>query len=184
MKSKDFLAKQLKETAKIIEWAINLVPKDRLLEVAPHYNHPKASDTMKRYFGLWSAYRLLFHLTHYEEFYALPTMKHWLGESHPKVDIISPNTEFEKEAWRKELKRGVNLKALLERFHSVRSRQIKVLNSIQDEHWTEERVKTDFGMVSAEFTVTKTIQHTLEHGNKILRNALYWDRALEWLNEQ
>ncbi|MFQ6088962.1 MAG: hypothetical protein ACE5K0_08695 [Candidatus Methanofastidiosia archaeon] len=55
-------------------------------------------------------------------------MKHWLGEPHPNVDIISPNMEFEKEAWKKELEKGVDFKALLKRFHSVRSKQIDVLN--------------------------------------------------------
>ena len=62
MNSKDFLAKQLTETAQIIDWAINLVPEDRLLEIPPHSTHPKADETMQRYFGLWSAYRLMFHL--------------------------------------------------------------------------------------------------------------------------
>jgi len=111
-------------------------------------------------------------------------MKHWLGEPHPDVDIIFPNMEIEEAEWETEVEKGVNLPSLLKRFHSVRNKQIEVVNSIRDEHWTEERVRTAFGKVSAVFTVTKTIQHTLEHGNTILRNALYWDRALNWLNQQ
>ena len=83
MNSKDFLAKQLRETAKIIDWAINLVPEDRLLEIPPHSTHPKADESMKKYFGLWSAYRLMFHLVHYEENWALPGLNYWLGEEIP-----------------------------------------------------------------------------------------------------
>lgn len=184
MISRDFLAKQLEATAQAIEWAITLVPNDRLLEVSPHRSHPKARGGLKDYFGQWSAYRLLFHLVHYEELYALPTMKHWLGEPHPSVDIVSPDPESEEEAWEQELRKGVNSQALLGRFHSARSRQIEVVSSIEDEYWSEEKVTTEFGKVSAEFTVSKTIQHTLEHGNMILRNALYWNRALEWLDQQ
>ena len=116
MSSKIFLARQLKETAQIIEWAVKLVPKDRLLDVPPHSNHPKASEGMKTYFGLWSAYRLLFHLTFYEENYALPTMKHWLDAPHPDVDIIFPNMEVDEEAWKLEIKNGINLQALLNVF--------------------------------------------------------------------
>jgi hypothetical protein len=65
MSSKDFLAKQLAETAQAIDWAINLVPETRLLEIHPAKDHPKADEYMKRYFGSWSAYRILFHLVNY-----------------------------------------------------------------------------------------------------------------------
>lgn len=184
MGSKDFLAKQLEETAKIIEWAIKLVPENWLLEIAPHKDHPKALEGMKRYFGLWSAYRLLFHLTFYEENYALPTMKHYLGGSHPDVDIIFPRMEMEEKEFEKEVKKGINLLLLIKRYHSIRKEQIEVLNKIKDEDWTEDKVKTGFGRVSAEFTASKTIQHTLEHGDSILRNALYWERSLDWLDKQ
>lgn len=184
MNRKGFLAKQLEETAKIIEWAIKLIPENRLIEIAPHKDHPKASEGMKRYFGLWPAYRLLFHLTFYEENYALPTMKHYLGEPHPDVDIIFPKMEMEDAEFEKEVKKGINLQLLIKRFHSVRKEQLEVLKKIKEEDWTEEKVKTGFGKVSLEFTTSKTIQHTLEHGDSILRNALYWKRSLDWLNKQ
>ncbi|MFX1538620.1 MAG: DinB family protein [Promethearchaeota archaeon] len=179
LSSKAFLAKQLEETAQIINWAINLVPKERLLEIPPHSTHPKASDYMKSYFGLWSAYRILFHLVHYEENSALPNMKLWLGEQ--------PNRQRcgkEKEDWEEELRKGPNLEALLERFHSVRKQQTEVINKIQDNQWQEKRPNTNWGTVSVEFIVTKSIQHTLEHGNKILRNVLFWDGYLRQLNKK
>jgi hypothetical protein len=47
-------------------------------------------------------------------------------------------------------------------------------------------MKTDtyWGNATAEFSVSKTIQHTFEHGNKIMRIALHWDRLLTWLNQK
>ena len=178
MNSKNFLANQLGETAKIIDWAINLVPVERLLEIPPHSTHPKADESMQRYFGLWSAYRLLFHLVHYEENWALPGLKYWLGESiSAKKDI--PN---EKEMWDKELVKGVDLKVLLKRFHSVRGKQIEAINKMSEKIWKEKKTDTNWGEATAEFSVSKTIQHTLEHGNKITRIAIHWDRLLKYLD--
>jgi len=177
MNSKDFLAKQLAETAQIIDWAVRLVSEDRLLEIPPHSTHPEADETMHRYFGLWSAYRLMFHLVHYEENWALPGLYFWLGESIPaKKDI--PN---EKEMWDKELVKGVDLNLLLKRFHSVREKQIEALSEMSDNLWKEKKADTYWGEATAEFTVSKTIQHTLEHGNKLTRIAIHWDRLLEYL---
>ncbi|MFX0115976.1 MAG: hypothetical protein ACFFB3_15605 [Candidatus Hodarchaeota archaeon] len=51
MSSKDFLAKQLNQTAQVIEWALTLFPTERLNEVPPHDTHPKANDWAKTYFG-------------------------------------------------------------------------------------------------------------------------------------
>ena len=184
MSSKEFLAAQLSGTAKVIEWAISQVPQGRLLEAPPHGDHPKSAHGFKTYFGQWSAYRLLFHLVNYEENYALPTMRYWLGESHPNGDLMIPDSEEEQEAWARELEAGAELSALLARFRVLRDEQVEVLRNIPDEEWAIEKLETEFGPVSAEFAVVKTIQHTLEHGNDILKNALYWDRALEWLDSR
>ena len=105
-------------------------------------------------------------------------MKFWLSESiPPKKDI--PN---EKEMWEKELVKGVNLNSLLKRFQSVREKQIALLSKMSDKLWKEKKMNTYWGEASAEFTVSKTIQHTLEHGNKITRIAIHCDRLLEYLD--
>ena len=179
MTSKDFLAKQLAETAAIIEWAINLVPENRLLEISPHKEHSKTDDSMKSYFGSWSAYRLLFHLVFYEENWALPGLKYWLDDALPPKN----NIPSEEENWEKELLKGIDLESLLKRFHFVRKNQVKVINQMQDKAWVEKKIDTYWGEASAEFSVSKTIQHTFEHGNKIMRIALHWDRLLTWLDQ-
>jgi len=182
--SKELLRERLEETTRIIEWAILKIPQERILEAPPHGRHPHSDKGFKTYFGDWSAYRLLFHLIFYEEVYALPTMRHWLGEPHPEVDLIFPNFDLEEAAWHEELERGPDLPALMERFRAVRQEQIRALERIPEGEWDRERVDTGLGRVSADFVVTKTIQHTLEHGDTLLRNVLYWERALDWLESQ
>ena len=184
MSSKETLVEELETTAKTLEWAISLVPEDRLVIEPPHGEHPKSDHGFRTYFGKWSAYRHLFHLVHYEEFYALPTLKHWLGDPSPMVDLMFPDMEQEESLWKREKRKGPNLAALLQRFRSIRREQIEVTRSIPSDKWSEEKVGTALGKVSADVVVTKTIEHTLVHGKTILRNALYWDRALKWLDSR
>jgi hypothetical protein len=179
MTSRSFLVKQLTETAKAIDWAISLMPENRLLEIHPAKDHPKSDDLMKNYFGSWSAYRLLFHLVFYEENYAIPGLKSFLDNSlFPKKDLS------EDENWEKELLKGVDVNSLLKRFHIIRENQIEIINKIEDESWIKMRTDTYWGKASAEFSVSKTIQHSFEHGNKIMRLALYWDKLLNWLDQK
>jgi len=92
--------------------------------------------------------------------------------------------EIEEKYWKKQTKDGTNLLALLMQFHSVRKSQVEIVNTLENSLWNVEKVNTMFGKVSFVFVVTKTIEHTLVHGNRILRNALYWDRMLEWLDTE
>jgi hypothetical protein len=184
MSSQELLARELESTARTIEWAISCVPEGRLLTDPPHGKHPKSGQGFKTFFRKWPAYRHLFHLVRYEELYALPTMRHWLGGPHPTMDLMFPDMEQEQSQWEREKKKGANLGALLQRFRSVREEEIEVTRSISAEDWKEEKVSTALGKVSAQEVVTKTIEHTLVHGKTILRNALYWDRALEWLDSR
>lgn len=184
MSSKDVLVAQLEATAKTLQWAISLVPDDRLALEPTHGELPNSGQGFRTYFGSWSAYRHLFHLVHYEQSYALPTMKHWLGDPLPKVDLMFPDMDLEESLWEREKTNEPNLAVLLHRFRSIRKEQIAVTRSIPVEDWAKEKVSTGLGKVSAELVVTKTIEHTLVHGKTILRNALYWDRALNRLDSR
>ncbi|MBY8995546.1 MAG: DinB family protein [Candidatus Heimdallarchaeota archaeon] len=178
--SKDFLARQLEETAQIIDWAMKSVPDERLLEDPPHFTHPEASENVKKYFGSWSAYQILFHLLQYEESAALPNLTLWLDES----ERMNCSCSGEKKTYQEALMNELSLQTLLDRFHLVRKKQIDILNKITETHWTEKRPNTNWGNVTIEFIITKSIQHTLEHGNKILRNVLFWDSYLRRLNSK
>jgi hypothetical protein len=174
----------LATTAQTIEYAIHLIPMGRLFDEPPHASHPNSDKGFKTYFGQWSAGRLLFHLIFYEETYALPAMRHWVSQPHPELDLIFPDSDIEEKAWKEAQRNGLDLEDMLGRFGSARSEQIDVLGQIPLDEIKQEKVKTGLGRVSAAFVVSKTIQHSLEHGNDLMKNALYWDRALMWLDEQ
>jgi hypothetical protein len=90
----------------------------------------------------------------------------------------------EKKAYQEALMNEISLQILLDRFHVVRKKQIDILSKITENQWTEKRPNTNWGNVTIEFIITKSIQHTLEHGNKILRNVLFWDSYLRRLNSK
>jgi len=172
MKSKDFISKQLEYTAQTIEWALLLIPEDRLFKSPPHDTHPKYSAYGPNYFGRWSAMRIFYHLVHYEELFALPALKVWLGD-----ELIKPIGIVESREYKREIDQGLNLQSLLKRFHLVRDKQIEVIKEIKEEDWIMPKPNTFWGNVSAKFIIAKSIQHTLEHGNKISRNAIFWERS-------
>jgi hypothetical protein len=154
------------------------------MEPPPHGKHPNSDKGFKTYFGEWPALRQLFHLAFYEETYAIPTMKHWLGGPHPSLDLIFPDPALEERGWREAVARGIRATSLLERFHELRALQLSLLSEIPEEAWQIEKVETGLGTVSPEFVVAKTVQHSLEHANDLMKNALYWERALAWLDRQ
>jgi len=184
MSSKNILTSKIQETESIIQWAISKVPPERILESPPHGKHPQSGKGFKTYFGDWSALRQLFHLAFYEETYAIPSMQHFTGSPHPSVDLVFPEPESEERAWQDALAHDVDVSSLLQRFSELRDFQLHLLSEIPEETLESERVQTGLGPVSAEFVVTKTIQHSLEHANEIMKNALYWERALYWLDMQ
>jgi hypothetical protein len=93
MNSKELPVGDLETTAKTIQRAISLVPESRPLKERPHREHPKSDQGFKTFFGKWSAYRHLSHLANYEELYAFPTMRHWLGPPLSEIDPMFPDME-------------------------------------------------------------------------------------------
>jgi hypothetical protein len=184
MNTKTELASRLHETESIIRWAISNVPVDRLLEPPPHGKHPQSAKGFKTYFGEWPALRQLFHLAFYEGTYAVPAMQCCVGGPQPSLDLIFPEAELEQRAWQDAVAGILGVPPLLDQLHELRELQIRLLSEIPDEAWEIERVRTGLGTVSAEFVVAKTIQHSLEHANELMKNALYWERALVWLDDQ
>ena len=184
MSSKLELTYKIQETEHIIQWAISNVPSERVLEPPPHGKHTQSVKGFKTYFGDWSALRQLFHLAFYEEIYAVPAMQHFIGSPHPSIDLVFPEPEIEEKVWQDALARGVDVSSELQRLHKLRELQLHLISEIPEEAWESERVQTGLGNVSAEFVVLKTIQHSLEHANGIMKNVLYWERAIHWLDTQ
>ncbi|HLH64000.1 MAG TPA: DinB family protein [Ktedonobacteraceae bacterium] len=122
-------------------------------------------------FGEWSPARHVFHMYSYEQHIALPSMRIWLDEPFPyeghdyKADMLK-----EEKAWNE----GQHtFEELLENFRTVRAEQVVLLQQFSEAIWDEKR-KTIWGDVSLKWIVTKTLQHTAEHTNDVLRMALFW----------
>lgn len=184
MNKRQALIDLLQNTTQAIEFSVSQIPDDRVAMTPPHPSHPNSDKGFKIYFGEWSASRLLFHLVFYEEKYALPTMRYWLGDPHPQLELIFPDPTLEQSEWDRMDDGSLQLTTLLGRLRDLRTEQIQVLKAIPENALDKELISTRLGAVSAIFVTTKTIQHTLEHGNDLYKNALYWERALDWLDAQ
>jgi hypothetical protein len=182
MSSKIELSNRLQETEQVVRWSISKVPFDRLKELPPHGKHPQSSKGFSAYFGDWSAMQHVFHLCFYEQTYAIPSMRFFTGASHPSGDLLYPDLEPEELAWGQTIDQGIDLVSLLRQLHELRRMQLDLISQIPDDAWESNRLRTRLGLVSAELVVTKTIQHTYEHVNEILKNALFWEPALRWLD--
>jgi hypothetical protein len=119
------------------------------------------------YFGTWPAARLIWHVTEYERCLALPSMRQWLGGPKPESD----SWHDEDPAWEKASRDSLDI--LLERFTSIRQAQINLLDQLQAVDWELPR-PTGWGLQPLSMIVTKTFQHTWEHGDTLLRMAIWW----------
>jgi hypothetical protein len=157
MEPLNWFDEQLRSTLGGFLWAVRQVPQERL-DAAPPLR-----------LGEWSARRHVFHMLHYEQSLALPSMKQWLGGPMPSEG------EGEEEAWAHAPQTG----AMLEQFQTVRREQIDLLPRFDERAWIKPQPTTFWGEVSLYWIVCKTYQHTLDHTNTLLSFALFWDRILE-----
>ncbi len=154
---------QLNASAEGFLWAVEQVPVERRLVTPPAG------------LGEWNVVRHAFHMTHYEQLIALPSMQLWLGEPRSLTDI-----EYDDEAaWGT----GKHLDSILEDFRAVRGEQILLLQQYKEESWEETR-STVWGDVTLTWVVSKTYQHTNEHINDVLRIALFWESYQRRQKEQ
>lgn len=147
---------QLRSTLAGFIWSIQQVPKEHW------YTSPPAP------LGEWSAAQHIFHMVHYEEKLALPSMQQWLG-APPAV-----REESDEESWAN----PPPMERMLERFNEVRLAEINLLPSFDERTWSSTQKTTFWGEVSLYWLVCKTYQHTLDHTQDILRLVLFWDRTL------
>ena len=148
---------QLESSGEGFVWAF------RQIEPVLHYAEPPAPHAL----GLWSPARMVWHVAEYERCLALPPMKQWLGAPMPGEDAWSDSDD----TWATFQDRPAA--ALVESFQVVRAEQIKLLDDLIDVDWDAPR-ETIWGMKPLSMVVTKTYQHTFEHGNTLMRMALWW----------
>ena len=146
---------QLQASADGFIWGVEQVPPERR-SIQPPGPSP---------FGEWPATRHLIHLINYEEVIALPSMRQWLGAPRPVVAAWDDTERWDG---------GWTLERLVDRFRGVRAEQIGLLAEFDDRLWAESR-EAIWGPVALQWVVSKTYQHTLEHTDTVLRQALFWD---------
>ena len=123
------------------------------------------------YMGTWPPLRHVWHVTEYERCLALPSMKQWLGAPLPGEDAW-PDTD---EAWAAVVDKSPA--ALSAAFRQVRQQQIGLLDDLAGADW-DTPLETLWGHRPLSMVVTKTFQHTYEHGDTLLRMGLWWEFIL------
>ena len=153
---------QLQASADGFVWAFSQI------HPALRENLPPAPD----YLGTWLPARHVWHVTEYERYQVIPSMNQWLGGSMPNEDTWLDDDN----AWAKVQNRGFD--ELTSAFRSVRQQQIELLDKLINADWNTPR-ETLWGHKPLSMIVTKTFQHTYEHGDTLLRMGLWWEEIVE-----
>jgi hypothetical protein len=150
---------QLKASADGFEWAFSQIPS------ALHEQLPPEPD----YMGTWPPARHVWHVAEYERSVVIPTMGQWLGGAIPPRDIWPDDDE----SWAGVADRSFD--ALIAAFRQNRQEQIELLDQLTGADWmTPRQTWFTFAQMSLSMLVTKTFQHTYEHGDTLLRMGLWW----------
>lgn len=160
----DDVVRRLADSLRDLEFGLGMVP--------PQWTHAAVPDAPA---GSWTVSMNLAHLAIYEEVTALPLLRSF----EPDFDIDGARRGGD-ESWF--FKQAVALSeqpvaAILDRLRAARSAQIDLVR-----HLGEERLNSGVTPLwpdphhTAGWVATKTFQHTWEHGNAILRAALFAPR--------
>lgn len=159
-----FLA-QMQSSAEGFERAFWLVP-ERLRREMP---------IDEKYMGRWPAARHVWHVTEYERIVAMSNMRVWTGEAQidegPWLD--------DDETWL--ASSNVSDKVLIERFWEIRQLALDRVKMLREVDWDACR-DTGWGQKSLAWVLTKTVQHTWEHGDTLMRMGLWWEHIQEQID--
>jgi hypothetical protein len=123
------------------------------------------------YLGTWPPARHVWHVTEYEKCLVIPSMLQWLGGALPPDDAWPDDDN----CWRKVSNLGPE--DLTINFRRIRLLQIELIERLSDADWDTPR-ETFWGAKPLSMIVTKTFQHTYEHGDTLLRMGLWWQDNL------
>ena len=151
---------QLQASADGFVWAFEQIATDHWHRLPPD----------ARYMGTWTPLRHVWHVTGYEEMIVVPSMQAWCGQPLPDGE----RWQDDDDAFAAALAAGLTADALIARFKAVRQQQIDLLDELTSVDWEAPR-PTLWGNQPLKMVVTKTYQHTFEHGDTLLRMALWWN---------
>lgn len=152
---------QLQASADGFAWAFAQIPS------ALHDQLPPAPD----YLGTWSPARHVWHVSEYERCIVIPSMQQWLGAAMPGDDVWPDDDP----TWATIHDRS--LETLTTAFRLVRQQQIQLIDQLVSVDW-DTPCATIWGQKPLSMVVTKTFQHTYEHGDTLLRMGLWWESIL------
>lgn len=150
---------QLQASADGFVWAFE--------QINPEQWHRLPPDAS--YMGTWTPLRHVWHVTGYEEMIVVPAMQAWCGQPMPDGE----KWQDDDDAFAAALAAGLTADAMIARFRAVRQQQIDLLDELTSIDWEAPR-PTLWGNQPLKMVVTKTYQHTFEHGDTLLRMALWW----------
>ena len=153
---------QLRSTLDGFIWSVQQVSEERWYALPPTQ------------LGEWSMAQHVFHMLHYEEKLALPSMQQWLGAP------LAVREKVDEAIW----DHPPPIQVMLDQFKRVRFAEINLLTNFDDMAWRSVQKTTFWGEVSLYWLVSKTYQHTLDHNQDILRLALFWDRVLARMSRE
>ncbi|MEZ4728852.1 MAG: DinB family protein [Caldilineaceae bacterium] len=148
---------QLQASADGFAWAYEQVPPPQRDQLPPE----------PAYMGTWTPRRHLWHVAGYEEWIVIPSMQQWLGGDFPDGELWHDDDDAYVTA------QSMGLENLVEHFCTIRQQQIALLDALGAVDWEAPRA-TLWGPQPLKMVVTKTYQHTFEHGDTLLRMALWW----------
>jgi hypothetical protein len=163
-----WFATSLQASADGVVWGVAQAPHERLYLVPP--GDPHMDGTL----GAWPIARHVCHLTYYEKNCVLPSMRQWLGVPLPSLEGYDDDAAWDGSQ---------EIERFLDEFRQVRAEQIALLPQFPAAAWGETRDAV-WGPVTLRWVVSKTYQHTFEHGSTIMRIALFWDGFAHWQAQQ
>lgn len=156
---------QLKASGDGFAWAFEQLPKEW------HYQLPPDA----RYLGTWPPIRHVWHVAGYERDLVIPSMKQWLGGTMPAGDSWKDDdATFEVDC-------AQEMDHIVDQFRQVRQQQIDLLDQLADVDWDTPRLNL-WGNRPLSMIVTKTFQHTFEHGDTLMRMGLWWKVIEDQIN--
>ena len=158
----DWFKAQLQNSLDVFVWAVAQIPDERI-NVEPVAQ-------------AWSVQQHIHHLYSYEKL-VLPFKRQWL----PNADPTSPeDIAIVRHMWSEQERHWYKKDAVhwLHEFQELRKETIQLLRKFDEQAWCAEKETTFWSVKSLFWLYSKTLQHTLEHADAVLKIGLFWDSGI------
>ena len=169
----NFFSNQLQSTSGALAYSITLNPEDNLvspiIDELSKILYPNYTAGHK-YMGIWSRHRLLHHLITYEQNSVLPVIEYWKSDAPiPELEKYLSNLKNEEANYDD----TIPIQSMIENLRSLRQSQIAFIRKMSNEDLKQTKHTPFWETQTLEWILGKSIQHSFEHGNKMLRHALF-----------